>query len=165
MRTFLIVVLTMLLVSTASAQKVSMKPADLNPLIGGKWVGTLTYLDYGSKRSTAIKSDILITRVDTDKLSWIFDLKYPLEPKADRKETVSLSKDGKTFDGEKVVERTREKGGILKIVTAAKGRDDDKSADVRHIYLIARKSFSIIKQVRFDGEAALFVRNTYKWTR
>lgn len=92
-------------------------------------------------------------------------MQYPKEPGANKKEDVKLSSDGKTFDGENVIERTKLADGILRVVTSIKGKDDDRDATFRHTYLIGKKSFSIRKDVRFDGETEFFERNTYRWTR
>ena len=138
---------------------------DLKPLEGKTWVGDLTYLDYTSKKKTSIKSNVLITRSRTDQLVWTFDMQYPLEPGANSKEDVKLSADGKTFDGEMVVERINLPDGSLRIVTTKPGKDDNRDATFKHTYLIGKKSFSLRKDVKFDGVEEFFERNTYSWTR
>ena len=149
--------------SVSAQTKISAK--DLKPLEGKQWVGDLVYLDYQSKKLTSIKSNVTITRNVADKLKWTFAMQYPFEPKANSTEDVVLSSDGLIFDGENVIERTKMPGGILKIVTTTKGKDDNRDATFRHTYLIGKKAFSIRKDVKFDGETEFFERNTYSWTR
>ena len=157
--------ITIALVFTAFAQTAKITAKDLKPLEGNQWVGSLTYLDYQSKKPTLIKSNVRITRNAADKLKWTFAMQYPLEPKANRSEDVVLSSDGLIFDGESVIERMKLPGGILKIVTTISSKDDDRDATFRHTYLISKKSFSIRKDVKFAGETEFFERNTYRWTR
>lgn len=158
-----IFIFSLALIVSASAQTAKISAKDLKPLEGRQWVGDLTYLDYTSKKKTSIKSNVTITRAND--LTWIFDMQYPLEPNANSKDETKLSADGRTFDGETVIERIELPDGILKIVTTKPGKDDNRDSTFRHVYLIGKKSFSIKKEVKFDGSAEYFERNTYSWTR
>lgn len=164
-RTITILLVFIFLASAAFAQSANVSVKDLLMLEGKLWVGNLTYLDYTSKKQTVIRSNLAVSRSPSDPNVWIFDLQYPLEPKANSKDEVRLRRDGRTFDGETVIERTELEGGIVKIVTTKEGKDDNRDATVRHTYLIGRNSFSITKEVRFDGTGDFFERNTYSWTR
>jgi hypothetical protein len=62
-----------------------------------------------------------------------------------------------------VVERTKLAGSILRIVTEKSGPDDNKKSQFRLTYLIRANSFSIRKEVRFDGTAEFFERKQYAW--
>lgn len=146
-----------------SAPKVTDK--DLRLLTGAQWTGTLTYLDYRSNKKVSIPSTLTVTRSAEDKRSWVFDYKYPDEPKADEKETVTISKDGRAINGETVTERTKLPGGTLRIVIEKKGRDNDRDAVFRFTYLLNAKSFSIKKEVRYEGTAEFFERNEFSWKR
>ncbi len=150
---------------TASAQTASISARDLRPIEGKQWTGTLTYLDYTSGKRTTIKSNIVVTHSGSDALSWTFEMYYPLEPAANGKDDVKLSLDGRTFNGEAVIESTRLPGGILRVVTTAPGKDDNRDATFRHTYLIGKKTFSIRKEVRFDGTDEFIERNIYSWER
>ena len=158
-----IFIFSLALIVSASAQTAKISAKDLKPLEGRQWVGDLTYLDYTSKKKTSIKSNVTITRAND--LTWIFDMQYPLEPNANSKDETKLSADGRTFDGETVIERIELPDGILKIVTTKTGKDDNRDSTFRHVYLIGKKSFSIKKEVKFDGSVEYFERNTYSWTR
>lgn len=142
-----------------------VKPADLKQLTGVQWKGTLTYLDYGRNRKVSIPSNLVVTQSSADKRTWIFEYQYPDEPKANSKDNVTLSEDGRTFDGEEVVERTTLPGKTLKIVTTKSGTDNDKPALFRYTYLISAKSFYIRKEVRYEGASEYFERNEYSWRR
>lgn len=159
----LLIATSFLTPAAAGAPKVTDK--DLLPLTGAQWTGTLTYLDYRSNKKVSIPSTLTVTRSTEDKRSWVFDYKYPDEPKADGKETVTVSKDGRAINGETVTERTKLSGGTLRIVTEKKGRDNDRDAVFRYTYLVNAKSFSIKKEVRYEGAAEFFERNEYSWKR
>jgi len=152
-----------LFVLAAPAQSSKLSSNDLKPLEGGLWTGTLTYLDYSSGKRTSIKSNIAVARSGQRK--WSFDFTYPEEPKANSKDDVLLSEDGKTFDGETVLEKTKLKGGATRIVTSRTGMDNDKPANIRHTYLISKTEFSIKKDVKPEGGSEYFERNTYAWRR
>ncbi len=79
---------------------------DLQRLTGAQWKGTLTYLDYRSNKKVSIPSHLTVTRSVKGKFSWVFDYQYPDEPKANSRDIVRISKDGRVIDGENVIERT-----------------------------------------------------------
>jgi len=142
-----------------------LRVKDLQLLTGNQWTGTLTYLDYRTNKKVSIASNLLVSRSNGDKLSWVFEYQYPDEPKANGKEIVTISKDGGIINGEKVVERVKLAGNTLRIVTEKNGSDNDKKALFRFTYLIGPKSFSIKKDVRYEGAEAFIERNQFSWRR
>jgi hypothetical protein len=142
-----------------------IEPADVQRLTGAPWRGSLTYLDYTSRKPTTIASALVVTRVDGDGRSWVFDYQYPDEPKANSASRVSIAGDGSTIDGERVVERSVLAGGIVRIVTEKSGEDDRRPAMFRFTYLVGDSSFSRRKEVKFEGTTDYFERHTYSWTR
>jgi hypothetical protein len=142
-----------------------LKSKDLDKLGGAQWVGNLTYRDYSSDKKVSISCNLAVTK-SGKKNSWIFSYLYPKEPKANSADTVVLSDDGKIFDKEMVIERTKLADGTLKFVTQKEGSDNDKKAMFRFTYLIGDKTFSLKKEVKYlEGSADYFERNEYKWTR
>ena len=101
---------------------------DMQPLTGVQWTGALTYLDYTSNKKVSIPSSLLVTQSASDRLSWVFEYRYPDEPHANDKETVSLSRDGKILNGERVIGRTRLADKTPKIVTEKDGMDNNKKS-------------------------------------
>jgi len=142
-----------------------IKSSDFKQLTAGQWKGKLTYQDYRSNKKVSILSNLTVTESNEDKLSWIFEYEYPDEPKANKKSIVKISKDGKTFDEETVVERINLPNKTLRIVTTNNGTDNDKPAVFRHTYLLSKKSFSIKKEVKYKGTQEFFERNEYSWIR
>ncbi len=127
-----------------------IKSGDFKRLTNGQWKGKLTYQDYRSNKKVLILTNLTVTESSEDKLSWIFEYEYPDEPKANKKSIVKIGKDGKTFDDETVVERTKLPDETLKIVTTKNGMDNNKPAVFRYIYLINKKTFSIKKEVKYE---------------
>lgn len=141
----------------------TLTPKDLQPLIGKKWQGSLTYLDYTTKQPTSIESTLAVTPVEGKDREWTFAFGYPKEPGANSSSVVTLSADGRTFDGETIRERRRTKTGLV-VVTETQGQDDNRPATLEHTYTVSQKEFSIQKRVRFDGTSEWVLRNTYRWT-
>ena len=142
-----------------------VKTKDLQILTGANWTGSLSYLDYRKNKLVSIPSNLIVTQSATDKSSWIFEYQYPDEPKANSKEIVTLSKDGKILNGGRVTEKTKLTGDRLKIVTEKEGPDNDKNALFRFTYLLDKTTFSIKKEVKYEEATEFFVRNEYTWKR
>lgn len=166
MRKFIYIwLITLSFVVSGFGQSAKVKIKDLQILTGAQWTGTLSYLDYQTKKKVSIPSNLTVTQSKEDKLSWTFEYQYPDEPKANSTEAAAISKDGKMFDGEAVVERTNLADKTLRIVTEKSGPDNDKKALFRFTYLLSKTSFSIKKEVKYEGTTEFFVRNEYNWKR
>lgn len=150
---------------STQGQTPSVKPEDFAPLLGGPWIGTLTYRDYSSNKEVSIASNLKVIRATENNRAWIFEYEYPKEPKANSKETVVISEDGTSVNDEKVVAQESLAGGVLRLVTERAGDDNDQDALIRHIYLISNSSFSSTKEVRPQGSTKFFERNRYSWRR
>ena len=134
-------------------------------LTGAPWSGTLTFLDYRSKKKVSIPSNLNVRPNGEDEWSWVFEYEYPDEPQANSKEIIQLSKDGSSMNGEVVLERISLPDKTVRFVTEKKGQDNNRSASFRFTYLINAKSFSIRKDVRYEGEEQFFERNAFDWKR
>jgi hypothetical protein len=148
-----------LFLSNAVAQ-IEIKSSDLKILSGEKWVGKLTYLDYSSNKKTSILADLIVEPTG-DSLVWIFKNIYPKEPKANGESKIKISKKGKIFDGEKVIERAQLSPETLKIVTT---KSKDKK-QFRYTYIIATEKFSIRKEEKGINDKDFFERNVYEYSR
>lgn len=151
--------------ASASAQTAKLSADDLKVLEGPKWVGNLTYLDYGSNKKVSIKSNVTITRNPAHFAAWDFAYEYPDEPKANSKSQVTLEAGGTIFDGKTVIERKKTADGTLTIVAIKDGTDNNKKALFRYTYTVGKSSFTVKKDVQLEGSTEYFERNTYSWTR
>lgn len=148
-----------------SLKEAKIERGDLQILAGAQWNGTLTYLDYRSKKKVSIPANLTVKPNGEDKWSWVFEYQYPDEPQANSREIVRLSKDGNSLNDEVVLERTNLPDGTVRFVTEKKGQDNDRSAIFRFTYSLNAKSFSIRKEVRYENETQFFERNGYDWKR
>jgi uncharacterized membrane protein YphA (DoxX/SURF4 family) len=134
-------------------------------VLEGKWKGTLTYLDYTSNKDETIKSNAIVEV----KKGNVFTLGfyYTDEPKKGGKDRYRINAEGTMINNMKVIERTVQPDGGLKIVLESRGTDgnDHKAATFHHVLLIEPGKFSMSKLVRFDGEADFFRRNEYLFIR
>lgn len=143
----------------------NIKRDDLQILTGTQWSGTLTYLDYRSKKKVSIPSQLIVRPNGDDKWSWVFEYVFPDEPHANSRDILRLSEDGKTINGEVVLERIGLPDDTVKFVTEKKGEDNNRRASLRFTYLLNATSFSITKEVRYEDEAQFFERNRFDWKR
>ena len=94
-----------------------------------------------------------------------FSIKYPGETQYNTTEKLKFSRDGRKLDGELIVAREQNEDGDLVLVTAYRGEDNNRPADIRVTYRIGSTAFSISKEVRFEGESDYFLRNQYSLAR
>lgn len=142
--------------------------ADLDRLTGAPWRGTLTYLDYTSKKPTEIRSTLAFTRTTPEPAepSWTMSIGYTDEPHADSGEVVILRQQGRVFREETIIERAELPDGRgVRFVAEADGQDDRRDARIRHVYTITAHEFTLQKLVRFREDSEFFERHVYRWTR
>ncbi len=138
---------------------------DLKNLVGC-WKGSITYLDYTSNKPFSMPANIIINdfkRSNTIICSFI----YPEEPAANSRDTLHISNDGRSFNNETITVKRKFNKDSIQLVTAINAVDgnDNKSAIIRHSYLLGRNTYSIKKEVQFAGETNWILRNEYKFTR
>ena len=140
-----------------------IRESDLQVMRGDPWTGTLSYLDFSSNTPTQIPVAADVRRVTPRTL--VYRLEYPDEPDYNSTQKISISPDGTRIDGYRIVERGRADTGQLRIVTEGRSTDNNEAADVRFVYLIGARAFSIQQLVKPDGQAEFFERNRYSFTR
>lgn len=153
------------LLGSVLMDKPRLSATDLNVLTGAQWIGTLTYLDYRSNKKVSIASNLKVSQPKADEPAWVFEYEYPDEPKANGRETVTISEDGTTLNGERLVEKTELAAKELRFVTEKSGVDNNKKALFRFTYLISPTTFSRKKEVRYEGTEEYLERNQYNWKR
>ncbi len=133
----------------------------------GKMKGTLTYLDYSSRKPFTMPANITLMADENEKGSVIRILEYPEEPRANGRDTIRISNDGSRIDGARVVSNKKLSDDIQEIITEEEGKDgnDHKQATIRHIYTIGKNRFSIRKEVKFTGTDQWIKRNEYLFSR
>lgn len=137
----------------------SLKVKDLSNSVGS-WEGKLTYLDYSTGKTYTMSANIKISLTENKK-GYIMRYEYPKEPQANSKDTTYIV--NKLFGKDQIVEFKKASGGDFSLVTEIVGEDgnDSKKAILRHTYLLKPNTFSIIKDVKFDGTDKWIKRNEY----
>ncbi|MEM7432226.1 MAG: hypothetical protein AAF351_09905 [Pseudomonadota bacterium] len=169
----LIVILSSLLVAACSSEEtvddppVETQPVasvqDFAPLQGEKWVGSLTYLDYGSANRVAIPINITCCRFGDDFIEYV--VMYPDEPQYDSTAQIRLSADGSTIDEHRLIMRNTNDDGSLTLTTVGTGEDNGREATIRTEYVIGAAQLLISKDVRYDDSEAYFNRNIIELSR
>jgi hypothetical protein len=96
-----------------------------------------------------------------NKNGYIMGYEYPKEPQANSKDTTFVHDN--LFGKDKIIEfkKATNKGFIF--VTEIEGEDgnDHKKATLRHTYKLKSNTYSIIKDVKFEGTDKWIKRNEY----
>ena len=90
---------------------------------------------------------------------------YPKEPQANSRDTTYIMNN--LFGKDKIVEFKKSTDGGFTLVTEIAGEDgnDNKKAILRHTYILKPNTFSIIKDVKFEGTDKWIKRNEYLLNR
>ncbi len=166
-RVVLPVVFVLSLLARAASAQAAAQPADFDRLVGPSWTGTLTYRDYTSEARTVIKAAPLLQRLADaadGSARWDFRMAYADEPHANSGDTLTLSRDGRQLRSAVVVERQVLADGRVRVVTEQDGRDNERPARIRTVYVIGERAASLQKLVRYEG-GEFFERHIYEWLR
>lgn len=145
---------------------ISVSVKDFKPVIG-EWTGTIIYKDYTSGKPFTMPANVVVEKDKSNEHHLILRFAYPEEPKANGNDTLVFSRDGRQLNGEMVISKEKNEQGLLQVVTERTGVDgnDNRSAILRHIYTIGKKTFIIRKEVRFGGEEEFIMRNEFNMSR
>jgi hypothetical protein len=151
--------MTIVMLSSIWINAQSFQIKDLSNSIG-RWEGNLTYLDYSTGKPFTILANVIISTTN-DKKGYIMAYEYPKEPHANSRDTTYMN--GKLFGREMIIEFKKNADGGFKFITEIDGEDgnDHKKATLRHTYILKAKTYSVVKDVRFDGTNRWIKRNEY----
>jgi len=157
MKNILFATAFLFLVFSANAQSLQIK--DLSNSVGS-WEGKLTYLDYSTGKPYTMSANIKISLTE-NKNGYIMEYEYPKEPQANSKDTTYIA--NKLFGKDKIVDFKKATDGGFTLVTEIVGEDgnDNNKAILKHTYILKPNTFSIIKDVKFDGTDKWIKRNEY----
>jgi hypothetical protein len=161
MKNILFATMFMLLCLSLKAQ--SLQVEDLFNSVGS-WEGKLTYLDYSTGKPYTMSANIKISLTENKK-GYIMGYEYPKEPQANSKDTSFINDN--LFGKDKIIEFKRVPEGGFILVTELEGEDgnDNKKAVLRHTYILKPNTYSIIKDVKFEGTDKWIKRNEYLLNR
>ena len=145
--------------SSIGQNNTSIQINDLSASVG-IWKGKLTYLDYASGKPFTMLANMKIC-LTADYNGLIMSYEYPKEPHANSKDTTFIV--GNYFGKDKIVEFKKDAEGGYKMITEVDGNDgnDNKKAILRHTYILKSNTYSIIKDVKFEGTDKWIKRNEY----
>lgn len=155
------------LTATRVLAQATAKPADIDRLAGPGWNGTLTYRDYTTEARTTIKAAPLLVRLSDGPdggARWDFRMAYADEPHANSGDTLVLTADRRALRGASIVSRETLPDGRVQLVTEQDGRDNERPARIRSVYVLGERAASLQKLVRYDG-GEFFQRHIYEWVR
>lgn len=126
----------------------------------GNWEGKLTYLDYSSGKPYTMSANIKISLTE-DKTGYIMGYEYPKEPHANSIDTTFIVNN--LFGKDKIVEFNKAADGGFTLITEIEGEDgnDNKKAILRHTYTLKKNTYSVVKEVKFNGTDKWIKRNEY----
>ena len=145
-----------------SSEKI-MTPEDLKVLLG-EWNGNLTYTDYSSNKPYTMPSNLDVKQGKNDRQLLLL-ITYPNEPKANSKEKISISKNGDQLNKNIVKSNQILTNGQVQIITEYSGKDNNKKAQIRNVYILGKQQFVIRKEVQFENSKEWLKRNEYNFKR
>lgn len=150
---------SLLLIVCLSTMAQSLQSKDLSASVG-TWKGTLTYLDYSSGKPYTMAAYIKISLTENRK-GYIMRYEYPDEPHANSVDTTYIK--NQLFGKDKIVECKKATDGGFTLVTEREGEDgnDHKKAILRHTYILNAATYSVVKDVKFEGTDKWIKRNEY----
>lgn len=135
---------------------------DFKSLDQTSWSGSLMYINYGDGKEVQLRTTMQI-EVTENKIK--IKTQYIDEPGANSAETIKIKKEGAYLGNEKIIEKTKDKDGRLKLVTMFKGKEANKAVTMYKTYLFDSNQFSISKEVQVNDSDEKFIRNTYNYKR
>ena len=130
----------------------------------GEWEGTLTYLDYQTKEPFTMPANLRIEK-GKDKYQFNLSLEYPKEPKANSTDKIKISKDGTKINKANVISNRKISEEAFEIITEYSGKDNNKKAEIRIIYILGKTQLIIRKEVKFENTEDWILRNEYNYKR
>lgn len=141
----------------------SVTSADLEPLLG-EWKGTLTYVDYSSNKPYTMPAYLTASQGKSEnQVSLMY--RYPNEPKANSKGKIKISDQGKKLNNESVISREVLADGSVQITTSYNGKDNNKEAIMKGVYILGKTICVIRKEVKYVNSDKWLKRNEYSFQR
>lgn len=160
MKNIITLILMIVFVNTQTIAQVSIVNTEIMPVIGS-WQGSLTYLDYTSKKLTEIPATLDIEQIKVGVFT--FSHQFPKEPQVKWIDTIALSKDGLFFGKGKIIDTRILSDGMLAFVTEEIGEDDKRAALIHKTYGISDKEYFIKKEVQYTGSNEWLQRHEYHY--
>jgi hypothetical protein len=111
-------------------------------------------------------AEVIISQIPK-KDQLIFSNKYPNEPKANGRDTVTISKKGNMINKEIVTSKKLLPNGNTEIMTEYNGVDGNnhRPAIIRHTYILGKLVYINRKEVQFTGDSDWVKRHEFSYQR
>ena len=143
--------------------------ADLSAARASDWRGTLTYLDYGTRKSVVLNTSLKGEMNSANHLILKFNYEEPNKTHVFGTDTLTVAPDGThvRWDGTNFSVKARQllPGQALRLVLEGAGQDDNRPVTIRKTVLLSPRQLAIRKQVQFATDTAFIQRNSYQFTR
>ena len=159
----LILSLSIFLFTSISFGQNTVQPEILENTIG-EWKGGLTYLDYQTNEPFTMPVNL---RIENGKNKYQFKLflEYPKESNANSTDKIIISKDGTKINKADVISNRIISEEEFEVITEYSGKDNNKKAEIRVIYIIGKTELIIRKKVRFENTEDWILRSEYNYKR
>ena len=136
---------------------------DLAPLLG-EWKGSLTYVDYSSNKPYTMPANLTVKQgKSTNQMTLMYT--YPNEPKANSKGKLKISDGGKRLNNEMIISREVLEDGSVQVITSYEGKDNNKEAMMKGVYVLGASKCIIRKEVKYTDAEQWLKRNEYTFQR
>ncbi|MBC8084238.1 MAG: DoxX family membrane protein [Hymenobacter sp.] len=137
--------------------------------IAQQWDGSLTYLDYTTKKPVTLVTILNGMQSGPQELVLDFIYQEPEGGQVKGYDKVRLSADGTRiiWDGTplQISRKTHPPDQTLELVLEGRGLDDNKKCFIKRTIVLGTCQFSVLKEVKYDGALAFITRNKYQFQR
>lgn len=141
---------------------------ELQPIVQ-QWNGSLTYLDYQTKKTVTLVTTLHGTQANPQELVLNFVYQEPGGAQVKGYDKLQLSADGTrlVWDGTplEIHRKTRLPNQALELVIEGRGQDDNKNCLIKRTVVLGTRQFSVLKEVQYDAAGGFIVRNKYEFQR
>ena len=153
----------MILFSVQLHSQITISPTDFKS-VKGAWTGSLTYIDYSTNKPYTMPANLNIGQGKNEN-QWGLSYIYPNEPKANSRGKIKISDQGRKLNNHKVISKQQLSDFKVQITTEHLGKDNNKKALIRNIYILSERVLIIRKEVKFEDTETWFKRNEYNFKR
>ncbi|HEX8428713.1 DoxX family protein [Hymenobacter sp.] len=137
--------------------------------IAQQWNGSLTYLDYKTKKPVTLVTTLNGMQSKPRELVLDFIYQEPEGNQVKGYDKVQLSDDGTRliWDGTplQISRKTRLPNQALELVLEGRGFDDNRNCLIKRTLVLGASQFSVLKEVKYDGTESFITRNKYAFQR
>ncbi|QNH60888.1 DoxX family protein [Hymenobacter sediminicola] len=131
--------------------------------------GSLTYLDYSSRKSVTLPTYLNGMRPRSNELVLDFVYQEPEGKQVEGYDKLILDDTGTKLEWDGVpmvlVEKTPLPNQTLRLKFEGIGQDDQRDCLIRRTLLLGPQQILVVKEVKYVGSSTFLVRNTYRFQR